>query len=95
MAIEDEHNRRYLKEHLPTQCHITFVPVEGPIRFQAELLEFFQLLDTEIIVPMHFWSKEYKDSLLHDLASLNEASEFEIVDLSEDRNVLMLEKYFT
>jgi len=92
MAIGDEHNRRYLKEHLPTQCHITFVPVEGPIRYQAELLELFQLLDTKIIVPMHFWSKEYKDSLLHDLEYSYKASEFEIVDLSENPYVLMLEK---
>lgn len=92
MAIREEPNRKYLQEHLPTQCHMTFVPVEGPIRFQEELLEFFKILDTEMIAPMHYWSKEYKDSLLHDLASMKRELEYEVVDISDDPYVLMIEK---
>ena len=51
-----------------------------------------QLLDTEIIVPMHYWSKEYKDSLLHDLASMKREQEYEVVDISDNPYMLMIEK---
>lgn len=82
MAIRDETHRNYLLKHLPGECHITFVPVEGPTRFTEELLEFMQMLDTEVVIPMHYWSAGYKDSLLHLLEPIGEQAGFQMVDLS-------------
>ena len=42
------------------------------------------LFQYSCVAPMHYWSKEYKDSLLHDLASMKRELEYEVVDISDE-----------
>jgi len=84
MAIRDPGNRKKLLEKIPSGCQVVFVPVEGPTQFTEELIQFIRLLDTEIIVPMHYWSEEYKDSFLNEFSSSSEGAGYEIVDLPGD-----------
>jgi L-ascorbate metabolism protein UlaG (beta-lactamase superfamily) len=81
ISVNDQSNRRYLMDNIPDDCQVIFVPVEGPTQFTGELKEFFQLLDTEVIVPMHYWSEAYKDSLLIELSASEGGWEYDVVEL--------------
>lgn len=85
MSVNNPSNREFLLKTLPAGCQIFLVPLEGQTQFPAELITFIQILDTELIIPMHYWSKEHKDSILSGLSSVSENEEYEILHLTGNR----------
>jgi L-ascorbate metabolism protein UlaG (beta-lactamase superfamily) len=64
MQIGDEGNRKRIKELLPDTYDLLLMPIEGQEGFIQQAEAFLGLLRPKRVVPMHYWSKEYKRAFL-------------------------------
>ncbi len=66
MAIEQEAARQKVTELYPEKCDLLLMTIQGVNEFIPQAEEFIDLLQPVQVIPMHYWSPEYKaDFLTH------------------------------
>ena len=64
MAIADSAQQDHIKEIFPDQFDLLFMTIEGVSQFIPEAELFVDLLQPKSIIPIHYWSVEYKNQFL-------------------------------
>lgn len=67
MNISNPSNRTYLKEILPDNIDLLFMTIEGVSQFIPEAELFVDFIKPKMIIPMHYWSRQYKLNFLDHL----------------------------
>lgn len=62
-------------EQLPKRCDIMLFPIEGTSEFAKEAFNFVRQTKAWVYIPMHYWSREYRDNFLDIAGSFNGAGE--------------------
>lgn len=62
--IFSEDHRRHLKKIFPQQIDLLLMTIEGRTQFLKEAEAFINLLHPKAVIPMHYWSKAYKENFL-------------------------------
>ena len=71
LNIQDETNRNRLKKIFPETFDLVLMPIEGKSKFIPEAEEFMHLLQPKRVIPMHYWSNQYKEDFLKYLDEQN------------------------
>ena len=71
MNIENEAVRDHIKEIIPDSLDLLFMTIQGQEEFIEEAELFVDLLKPRRIIPIHYWSTEYKMSFLSHLSKQN------------------------
>jgi L-ascorbate metabolism protein UlaG (beta-lactamase superfamily) len=58
--IDTISNRKYLTDHIPEACDILLMPIESTSKFIPQAWQFIDLFHPKVVIPMHYWSEEYK-----------------------------------
>ncbi len=64
MNINDSSQQAIILEKFPEQIDILFMTIEGVHQFIPEAEKFIDLLQPGIVIPMHYWTPEYKEDFL-------------------------------
>ncbi|MBN1579932.1 MAG: MBL fold metallo-hydrolase [Anaerolineae bacterium] len=72
MNIGDAANRAYLESALPQACDLVLMPIEGQSKFIPQGEVFIDLLRPGRVIPMHYWSRAYRDAFLDHLRDQND-----------------------
>ncbi|MFC1564920.1 MBL fold metallo-hydrolase [candidate division KSB1 bacterium] len=80
MNIEDEENRKLLKEGLPDDIDLLLMTIQGVSEFIEEAESFIDFLSPKIVIPMHYWSEEYKSTFLDYLKNLNNSGKNYVIE---------------
>ncbi len=89
MNIEDETVQEHIKEIIPDSLDLLFMTIEGQQQFIEEAEFFVDLLKPRRIIPMHYWSTEYKTDFLSYLSMLDSlGSNYEIVDTTGAKYII-------
>ena len=62
--INDENNRSHLEQILPKNLDLLLMTIEGRTQFIKEAETFINLLQPKRVIPIHYWSKKYKEDFL-------------------------------
>lgn len=83
LNIDDPSNKKFLLEHMPENCDVILMPIEGTQKFIPQAVKFIDLIRARVTIPMHYWSREYKESFFEYLTknSLGSKTAFEIIRL--------------
>lgn len=66
MAIEQEITKQKVRELYPDKYDLLLMTIEGVSQFISQAEEFIDVLQPVRVIPMHYWSPEYKaDFLAH------------------------------
>ncbi len=69
--IQNEENRKYLGEILPDRIDMLLMTIQGVTEFIERAEEFIDFIKPARIIPMHYWSVEYRDRFLDHLKTMN------------------------
>lgn len=74
MNIEDPAQQQIILQKFPEKIDMLFMTIEGVYQFipQAEL--FIDLLKPRMVIPMHYWTPEYKEDFLSYLELQNDTA---------------------
>jgi L-ascorbate metabolism protein UlaG (beta-lactamase superfamily) len=72
--IEQEEIRARIKSLYPEQYDVLLMTIEGPSQFIPQAEAFIDVLQPKRVIPMHYWSPEYKAEFLNYLTFQNEIS---------------------
>jgi len=72
MNINNENNRNYLKQIFPEKIDMLLVTIQGVNRFIPEAEVFIAFLQPKRIIPIHYWSRQYKAEFLTFLEEQNQ-----------------------
>ncbi len=72
MAIEQEATKQTVKELYPDRYDILLMTIQGPSEFIPQAEKFLDLLQPVRVIPMHYWSPEYKTDFLAHLRTQNQ-----------------------
>jgi len=64
MNIEDPAQQALILEKFPDRIDLLLMTIEGVYPFIPEAEKFIDLLQPGVVVPMHYWSPEYKEEFL-------------------------------
>ncbi|MFC1493229.1 MBL fold metallo-hydrolase [candidate division KSB1 bacterium] len=78
--ILDETNRAYLKEVMPEKIDVLLMTIQGRTEFIESAEIFIDFLKPAAVIPMHYWSGEYKKRFLDHLKSLNNTGRNYIIE---------------
>jgi len=82
MAIQDPVVQNHIVEIIPDSLDVLFMPIEGMQQYIEEAELFIDLLKPKRIIPMHYWSIEYKEEFLSYLDLQNNSGcNYNILDL--------------
>ncbi len=73
-AIQEDDNQQHLSEILPKNLDLLLMTIEGRTQFIAEAEEFIRLIRPKRVIPMHYWSNDYKLGFLDYLREQNRAN---------------------
>ena len=65
ISIDSVENLKYLEGKIPVSCDIVLVPIEGVSKFIPQVEKFIDFIHPSVIIPMHYWSDEYKSEFLN------------------------------
>jgi L-ascorbate metabolism protein UlaG (beta-lactamase superfamily) len=69
--IDSIDNENYIKNNIPLDCDVILTPIEGTSKFIPQLEKFIKLIHPKVVIPMHYWSNEYKFDFLNYLEKKN------------------------
>lgn len=72
--IDSAGNQGYANRMLPKNCDIVLLPIESTKQFIPQLEKFISFLKPKSIIPMHYWSENYKEKLFSYLNHKNQTS---------------------
>jgi len=66
---------------LPQNCDVVLLPIEGRNKLLNQLEQYISILQPETIIPMHYWSEEYKEAFLERMEQVSKTNgtEYRIV----------------
>lgn len=87
--IDSLDNLNYIKENIPVDCDVVLIPIEGKSKFIPQVEKFIELIHPKIIIPMHYWSDEYKLDFLNYIESKDIANgtRYRIVKIINSRYI--------
>ncbi len=97
MNIENDEVQNHIKEIIPDSLDMLFMTIEGTQGFIEEVETYIDLLKPKRIIPMHYWSTDYKMEFLSFLsyqASIGNAN-YEIVETPGSKYDILEEEYAT
>ena len=65
IKIDSVETRNYLEANIPSGCDVVLVPIEGVSKFIPQVEKFIDLIRPSVVIPMHYWSGEYKSEFLN------------------------------
>jgi L-ascorbate metabolism protein UlaG (beta-lactamase superfamily) len=71
IGIDSARNQDNANWILPTNCDIVMLPIESTKQFIPQLEKFISFLKPKAIIPMHYWSRSYKEKFFHYLNNKN------------------------
>lgn len=74
MKIQDVDNQNYLRQILPEKIDLLLMTIEGVSQFIPQAEAFVDFLQPKRIIPMHYWSVQYKNDFLAYLEAQNQAA---------------------
>ncbi len=78
--IQDEVNRAYLREIMPEKIDLLLMTIQGVSEFIESAEAFIDFIKPAAVIPMHYWSGEYKEKFLDHLKSLNNSGKKYIIE---------------
>lgn len=79
--IDSLSNKKFIQDNIPKNLDIVFVPIESQKKFISELVKFILMIEPKVVIPMHYWSLEYKTDFFKYLAQNKEMSDvFHIIN---------------
>ncbi len=73
--IDSAKDKAYVKNTIPTDCDVVLMPIESIRKFIPQTKQFIELIHLKIIIPMHYWSREYKSEFLNFLEKNNDSND--------------------
>jgi L-ascorbate metabolism protein UlaG (beta-lactamase superfamily) len=70
-AIEQDATKQKIKELYPDKYDLLLMTIEGVSQFIPQAEEFIDLLQPVRVIPMHYWSPEYKGDFLAHLREMS------------------------
>ena len=58
--IDSVENRKYIESNIPFSCDIVLLPIESTSKFIPQVEKFIELIHPKVVIPMHYWSDDYK-----------------------------------
>ena len=85
--IDSAENENFIKENIPLNCDVVLMPIEGKSQFIPQLRQFIKIIHPKTVIPMHYWSNEYKQDFLNYLEDNNCMSEtmFKITSIDDSK----------
>ena len=74
MNIADENNKNYLKQIFPKKIDLLLMTIEGVSKFIPQAEEFIDFLKPKRVIPMHYWTTQYKADFLACLENQNQTA---------------------
>ena len=74
MNIADQSNRNYLKQIFPEKIDLLLMPIQGVSQFISQAEEFIEFLQPRRMIPIHYWTKQYKADFLAHLENMNQTA---------------------
>ena len=62
--VDSVENENFIKNNIPLDCDVVLIPIEGKSKYIPQLKRFIELIHPMTIIPMHYWSNEYKQEFL-------------------------------
>ena len=75
MNIADQNNRNYLKQIFPEKIDLLLMTIQGVSQFIPQAEEFIDFLQPRGVIPIHYWTPQYKADFLAHLESKNQTAE--------------------
>jgi L-ascorbate metabolism protein UlaG (beta-lactamase superfamily) len=81
--IDSIPNKKYIQEKIPARFDIVFIPIESTSKFIPQVERFIELIQPKVVIPMHFWSQEYKSEFLKymEAKAISEQKKYRILKL--------------
>lgn len=86
MNIEDQTVKEHIQNIIPDSLDLLFMTIEGQNQFISQAEVFVDLIQPKKIIPMHYWSSQYKSDFLAYLnLKNNEGKNYQIIDSSSSQ----------
>ena len=72
MNIDNKQNRNYIRSIFPEKIDMLLMTIQGISQFIPQAEAFVDFLQPQRIIPMHYWTREYKADFLDYLESQNQ-----------------------
>lgn len=69
--IDSFENVKYVRNNIPLDCDVVLIPIESTSKFIPQLERFIRVIHPKTVIPMHYWSNEYKQEFLTYLENEN------------------------
>lgn len=74
MNIADQNNRNYLKQIFPKKIDLLLMPIQSISQFIPQAEEFIEFLQPRRMIPIHYWTTQYKADFLAHLENMNQTA---------------------
>lgn len=64
IQIDDPQYAEHIRQRFPLHCDIVFLPIEGTSQYISQAAEMVRILQPQVVIPMHYWSDEYKQEFI-------------------------------
>lgn len=81
--IDSTPDREYIEKVVPKNCDVVLLPIESTKKFIPQVEKFIRLIHPKVVIPMHYWSTEYKQQFFDYLINSNSGSLYKIIKISE------------
>lgn len=84
--VDSVESENFIKQNIPLDCDVVLMPIEGKSQFIPQLKQFIEIIHPKTVIPMHYWSNEYKQDFLDYLRNDNFMSETRFKITSSDNS---------
>lgn len=74
MNIDDTNTRNYIRQILPEKIDMLFMTIQGVYGFIPQAETFVDFLQPKRIIPIHYWTRQYKADFLQHLENQNQTA---------------------